>query len=72
MTNLNVSRDNRVIFLKDHNFLGLGKLSTTVKRLSVKTATKEKKRLRPQEDLYIQSKRFHRLTNICTFSSVIT
>ena len=39
MTNLNVSRDNRVIFLKDHNFLSLGKLSTTVKRLSVKTAT---------------------------------
>ena len=32
----------------------------------------KKKRLRPQGDLYIQSKRFHRLTNICTFSTLVT
>ena len=39
MTYSNVSRNNLLIFLVDHNFLGLGKLSTTMKRVSVKTAT---------------------------------
>ena len=39
---LNVSRNNRLISFEDHNFLGLGKLSTTINGLSVKTATKKK------------------------------
>lgn len=72
MMYLNASRNNRLIFHKDHNSLGLDKLSTTIKRLSVKTETKKKKRLRPQEDISIQGKRLHRLTNICIFVSFIT
>ena len=40
---LNESRNNRPTFLMDHNSLGLGKLSTTMKRLLLKTATYEKK-----------------------------
>ena len=45
MTYLNVSRNDQHIFLKDQNSLGLGKLSTTIKGLSVKTATKKKSAL---------------------------
>ena len=45
MTHLNVSRNNLLIFLADHDFLGLGKLSTTMKRLSVKTETLKKSAL---------------------------
>lgn len=45
MMYLNASRNNRLIFHKDHNSLGLDKLSTTIKRLSVKTETKKKSAL---------------------------
>ena len=32
MTYLNISRSNQLIFLMEHNFLGLGKMSTTMNR----------------------------------------
>ena len=58
MTYLNVSRNNRLIFLMDHNFLGLGKMSTTYEStLSKDSNLRKKKCLRPQEDISLQGKR---------------
>ena len=42
MTYFNVSRNNQPIFLVDLNFLGLGKLSTTMKRLSKSSNLRKK------------------------------
>ena len=52
MTYLNVSRNNRPIFLMDHNFLALGKLSTTMKRLS-KDSNLRKKRALDHRKIYL-------------------
>ena len=44
MTYLNVSRNNRLIFLMDHNFLGLGKMSTTYENTLSKDSNLRKKK----------------------------
>ena len=50
---LNESRNNRPTFLMDHNSLGLGKLSTTMKRLLLKTGTYEKKSALDHREIYL-------------------